>query len=147
LKFCAKQARLHYLRWRGNFDPVRAPTPICRGKETAEEWLDVHRTWHRRVAAAPAPWLYGHIERWPTASNHCVSCANLQDETGGFYGLPIAFEPQKYGPLTHQRTARRCAPSHLAVSDLSRSHRPLTRIAVSLGLTLAKVSLSYGGDI
>src|SRR3989442_537495 len=24
---------------------------ICRGKETAEEWLDVHRTWHRMGGA------------------------------------------------------------------------------------------------
>src|SRR5437667_8093808 len=31
--------------WPDVFDPV-VRDQICRGKETAAEWLDVHRTWH-----------------------------------------------------------------------------------------------------
>ena len=43
------------------FDPaIRAQ--ICRGKETAEEWLDVHRTWHRMGGRSTATMLFGHLE-------------------------------------------------------------------------------------
>src|SRR4029450_8932508 len=43
------------------FDPVVRDT-ICRVKETAAEWLDVHRTSHEIVRPAPCMLLYGHIE-------------------------------------------------------------------------------------
>src|SRR5262249_58547203 len=43
------------------FDPgVR--DRICRGKETAEEWLDVHRVWHRMGGGSTCTMLYGHVE-------------------------------------------------------------------------------------
>src|SRR5690606_5769346 len=35
---------------------------ICRGKENADEWLDVHRTWHRMGGRSTCTMLYGHIE-------------------------------------------------------------------------------------
>ena len=43
------------------FDPVVRDT-ICRGKETAAEWLDVHRTWHKMGGRSTCTMLYGHIE-------------------------------------------------------------------------------------
>src|SRR5438067_13370752 len=43
------------------FDPgVR--DSICRGKETAAEWLDVHRIWHELGGRSTCTMLYGHIE-------------------------------------------------------------------------------------
>ena len=35
---------------------------ICRGKESAEEWLEVHRTWHQMGGRSTCTMLYGHIE-------------------------------------------------------------------------------------
>src|ERR1051326_7584850 len=35
---------------------------ISRGKETAEEWLDVHRIWHRMGGRSPCPMLYAPVE-------------------------------------------------------------------------------------
>jgi len=35
---------------------------IARGTESAEEWLDVHRTWHRLGGRSTCTMLYGHVE-------------------------------------------------------------------------------------
>ena len=43
------------------FDPI-VRDQICRGKETAAEWLDVHRTWHSMGGRSTCTMLYGHIE-------------------------------------------------------------------------------------
>src|SRR6266567_4042469 len=76
------------------FDPgVR--DSICRGKETAAEWLDVHRTWHEMGGRSTCTMLYGHIETLAHRVDHLSQLRRLQDETGGFTGfVPFAFEPQ-----------------------------------------------------
>jgi aminodeoxyfutalosine synthase len=76
------------------FDPaVRAQ--ICRGKETAEEWLEVHRTWHQLGMRSTATMLFGHIESAAQRVDHLRRLRELQDETHGFTGfIPFAFEPE-----------------------------------------------------
>jgi aminodeoxyfutalosine synthase len=41
---------------------ARVRDELCRGKETAAEWLDVHRTWHQMGGRSTCTMLYGHIE-------------------------------------------------------------------------------------
>ena len=48
---------------------------IARGKESAEEYLDVHRTWHKMGGRSTCTMLFGHVERWRTASITCTNCA------------------------------------------------------------------------
>src|SRR3984893_8339023 len=68
---------------------------ICRGKETAEEWLDVHRTWHRMGGRSTCTMLYGHVETVAHRIDHLRRLRELQDETHGFTALvPFAFEPE-----------------------------------------------------
>jgi aminodeoxyfutalosine synthase len=121
---------------------------ICRGKETAEEWLDVHRTWHRMGGRSTCTMLYGHIETLEQRVDHLRQLRALQDETGGFSGfVPFAFEPQTT-ELAHIKRASAIEQlRNLAVSRIfldSIDH--LTAYWVSLGLPLAQVSLSYGVD-
>src|SRR5215831_9966388 len=86
------------------FDPI-VRDQICRGKETAGEWLDVHRTWHTMGGRSTCTMLYGHIETLPHRSDHLRQLRELQDETGGFTGfVPFAFEPQTT-VLAHIRRA------------------------------------------
>jgi len=77
---------------RGNF-PQRSPFAIARGKESAEEYLDVHRTWH---TAGPAQHLYdayGHVETLADRVDHLRQLRALQDETNGFTALiPLAYQ-------------------------------------------------------
>src|SRR5213078_2735658 len=76
------------------FDPVVRDT-ICRGKETADEWLEVHRIWHNMGGRSTCTMLYGHIETLAQRVDHLSQLRRLQDETRGFTGfVPFAFEPQ-----------------------------------------------------
>ena len=121
---------------------------ICRGKETAEEWLDVHRIWHRMGGRSTCTMLYGHIETLEQRVDHLRQLRELQDETGGFSGfVPFAFEPQTT-VLAHIKRAsaieqlRNLAVSRIYLDNIDH----LTAYWVSLGLPLAQVSLSYGVD-
>jgi aminodeoxyfutalosine synthase len=131
------------------FDPVVRDT-ICRGKETAAEWLDVHRTWHEMGGRSTCTMLYGHIETPAQRVDHLRQLRQLQDETGGFTGfVPFAFEPSESGgTLAHVKRAtafeqlRNLAVSRIYLDNIDH----LTAYWVSLGLPLAQVSLSYGVD-
>jgi aminodeoxyfutalosine synthase len=121
---------------------------ICRGKESAEEWLDVHRTWHGMGGRSTCTMLYGHIETIEQRVDHLRQLRELQDETGGFTGfVPFAFEPQTT-ILAHVKPAsafdqlRNLAVSRIYLDNIEH----LTAYWVSMGLPLAQISLNYGVD-
>src|ERR1043166_5096244 len=131
------------------FDPT-VRDKICRGKETAAEWLDVHRTWHSMGGRSTCTMLYGHIETLAQRVDHLRQLRQLQDETGGFTGfVPFAFEPtQSNGVLaTFKRVSAFEQLRNLAVSRIYLDNIDhLTAYWVSLGLPLASVALNYGVD-
>ena len=121
---------------------------ICRGKENAEEWLEVHRTWHSMGGRSTSTMLYGHIETLAQRVDHLRQLRGLQDETSGFTGfIPFAFEPQTT-VLSHIKAAsaveqlRNLAVSRIYLDNIDH----VTAYWVSMGLPLAQVSLSYGVD-
>ena len=63
------------------FDP-EVRDEICRGKESAEEWLDVHRLWHGMGRRSTCTMLYGHVETLEQRVDHLRQLRELQDETG-----------------------------------------------------------------
>src|SRR5438309_4934063 len=131
------------------FDPV-VRDQICRGKETAAEWLDVHRMWHQMGGRSTCTMLYGHIETPAHRVDHLRQLRELQDETGGFTGfVPFAFEPSAaHGMLAHIKRAsafeqlRNLAVSRIYLDNIDH----LTAYWISLGLPLAQVSLGCCGD-
>ncbi len=129
------------------FDPA-VRDEICRGKESAEEWIEVHRTWHQMGGRSTATMLYGHIETLAQRVDHLRQLRELQDETRGFTGfVPFAFEPQT-PVLAHIRRAsaveelRNLAVSRIYLDNFDH----ITAYWVSIGLPLAQLSLSYGVD-
>src|SRR5438309_5734726 len=129
------------------FDP-QVRDEICRGKESAEEWLDVHRMWHQMGGRSTCTMLYGHIETLEQRVDHLRQLRELQDETGGFTGfVPFAFEPQTtvlahVKPATAVEQLRNLAVSRIFLDNIDH----LTAYWVSMGLPLAQVSLAYGVD-
>jgi aminodeoxyfutalosine synthase len=129
------------------FDPA-VREELCRGKETAEEWLDVHRIWHGMGGRSTCTMLYGHIETPAQRVDHLRHLRELQDETAGFTGfVPFAFEPQTT-VLSHVKPAsafeqlRNLAVSRIYLDNIDH----LTAYWISMGLPLAQISLSYGVD-
>ncbi|HEY5704428.1 MAG TPA: aminofutalosine synthase MqnE [Terrimicrobiaceae bacterium] len=131
------------------FDP-EIRDKICRGKETAEEWAEVHRIWHQMGGHSTCTMLYGHIERAHHRVDHLRRLRELQDETGGFTGfIPFAFEPDGARPVLHGIPHATAFEElrNLAISRIFLDNIPhVTAYWISLGLPLAQLSLSYGVD-
>jgi len=131
------------------FDPV-IRDQICRGKETADEWLEVHRTWHQMGGRSTCTMLFGHIETPEHRVAHLGRLRELQDQTGGFTGfVPFAFEPEGARPeLKHIPHAtgfeelRNLAVSRIYLDNFDH----ITAYWISLGLPLAQIALNYGVD-
>lgn len=121
---------------------------ICRGKETADEWLDVHRTWHQMGMRSTATMLFGHIETVQQRVDHLRRLRELQDETGGFTGfIPFACVPETTAlahlqPPTAFEELKNLAVSRVYLDNFDH----LTAYWVSLGLPLASLALNYGVD-
>jgi aminodeoxyfutalosine synthase len=121
---------------------------IARGKESAEEYLDVHRTWHKLGQRSTCTMLYGHVESLADRVDHLRQLRALQDETHGFCGfVPLAYQPQDNDiPVDHPPTGFDSLRT-IAVSRIYLDNFPhITAYWVGLGLKLAQVALSYGAD-
>jgi aminodeoxyfutalosine synthase len=121
---------------------------IAKGKESAGEWLDVHRTWHRMGGRSTCTMLYGHVESLADRVDHLRQLRALQDETGGFTGfVPLPYQPENNEiPVEHPPSGFDALRT-IAVSRLYLDNIPhITAYWVGLGLKLAQVALSYGAD-
>jgi aminodeoxyfutalosine synthase len=123
---------------------------ICKGKETADEWAEVHRTWHQMGGRSTCTMLYGHIETTRHRVDHLRRLRELQDETGGFTGfIPFAFEPDGARPvlkgIPHATAFEELR--NLAIGRIYLDNIPhITAYWISLGLPMAQVALNYGVD-
>jgi aminodeoxyfutalosine synthase len=121
---------------------------IARGKESADEYLDVHRTWHRLGGRSTCTMLYGHVESLADRVDHLRYLRNLQDETRGFVGfVPLPYQPENndipaQNPPTGFDALRTIAVSRIYLDNFDH----ITAYWVGLGLKLAQVALSYGAD-
>jgi aminodeoxyfutalosine synthase len=121
---------------------------IARGKESAEEYLDVHRTWHEMGGRSTCTMLYGHVESIEDRVDHLRRLRELQDQTGGFTGfIPLPYQPENNPipvrtPPTGFDTLRTLAVSRVYLDNVDH----ITAYWVGLGLKLAQVALHYGAD-
>ena len=123
---------------------------ICRGKETSDEWIDTHRTWHRMGGRSTCTMLFGHVETMAQRVEHLRRLRDLQDETGGFTGfIPFAFVPEgvtrELRELPHTTgfdELRNLAVSRIYLDNFAH----ITAYWVAMGLPLAQVALGYGVD-
>jgi aminodeoxyfutalosine synthase len=121
---------------------------IAKGKESADEYLDVHRQWHRLGGRSTCTMLYGHVESLADRVDHLRQLRALQDETHGFTGfVPLAYQPEDNDiPVAHPPTGFDSLRT-IAVSRIYLDNFPhITAYWVGLGLKLAQVALSYGAD-
>src|SRR6266487_4131012 len=121
---------------------------IARGKESAEEYLDVHRTWHRMGGRSTCTMLCGHVESLADRVDHLRQLRALQDETRGYVGfVPLPYQPENNEiPVEHPPTGfdslRTIAISRIYLDNFDH----ITAYWVGMGLKLAQVALSYGAD-
>jgi aminodeoxyfutalosine synthase len=129
------------------FNPT-VRSQIAKGKESAAEYLEVHRTWHKLGERSTCTMLYGHVESLADRVDHLRQLRALQDETGGFVGfIPLAYQPENNKiPVRHRPTGFDSLRT-IAVSRIYLDNFPhITAYWIGLGLKLAQVALSYGAD-
>ncbi|MCB1127980.1 MAG: CofH family radical SAM protein, partial [Verrucomicrobiae bacterium] len=121
---------------------------IARGKESAEEWLAVHRAWHAMGGRSTCTMLFGHVESPADRVDHLLRLRDLQDEHTGFVGfIPLPYQPDNNGipvtrPPTGFDTLKTIAASRLLFDNVPH----ITAYWVGMGLKLAQVALSHGAD-
>ena len=121
---------------------------IAKGKESGEEYLDVHRQWHKLGGRSTCTMLYGHVESLADRVDHLRQLRALQDETHGFTALiPLAYQPENNDiPVTTPPTGFDSLRT-IAVSRIYLDNFPhITAYWVGFGMKLAQVALSYGAD-
>ena len=121
---------------------------IAKGKESAAEYLDVHRTWHKLGERSTCTMLYGHVESLADRVDHLHQLRELQDETYGFVGfIPLAYQPENNKIPIRHRPSGFDSLRTIAVSRIYLDNFPhITAYWIGLGLKLAQVALSYGAD-
>ena len=121
---------------------------IAKGKESAEEYLDVHRTWHKLGGRSTCTMLFGHVESLADRVDHLRQLRALQDETRGFVGfVALPYQPENNDipvktPPTGFDALRTIAVSRIYLDNFDH----ITAYWVGMGMKLAQVALSYGAD-
>ncbi|WZO99425.1 cyclic dehypoxanthinyl futalosine synthase [Isosphaeraceae bacterium EP7] len=73
----------------------RVRKEITRGKVLSDDWIDVHRVWHKLGGKSTATMMFGHIETLEERVEHFERVRQLQDETGGLTAfISWTFQPE-----------------------------------------------------
>jgi aminodeoxyfutalosine synthase len=121
---------------------------IAGGKCNAEQWLEIHRIWHKLGKRSNATMLYGHIENYEHRVDHMRRLRDLQDETGGFQTfIPLKFRNQgnemSHVPEVSQiEDLRNYAISRIYLDnfDHMKAYWPM------IGRQVGQLSLAFGVD-
>ncbi|RXK13464.1 aminofutalosine synthase MqnE [Halarcobacter mediterraneus] len=68
---------------------------VCGGKVTSQQWLDIHKLWHKSGHESNATMLFGHVEQREHRIDHMLRLRKLQDETQGFNAfIPLVYQKE-----------------------------------------------------
>ncbi len=121
---------------------------ICKGKLSADEWLNITEIAHNEGIRSNATMLFGHIESYDDRMNHLEQLRELQHKTNGFNAfIPLTFHPQNT-QLDHIKKStavdqlKTIAVSRIVLDNISH----IKGYWVMLGESIAQMSLYYGAD-
>ena len=125
-------------------EPTRSK--ICKGKQSAEDWLEVHRIAHNMGLSSTCTMLYGHIETDADRVDHILQLRELQDETRGFTTfIPLSFHPDNTQMSDVRPSGGILDLKNYAVSRLLLDNIPhIKAYWIMVGLPIAQLSQQYG---
>jgi cyclic dehypoxanthinyl futalosine synthase len=117
-------------------------------KCSAEEWLNVCRTWHRRGGRGSATMMFGHAETPAQRIEHLEELRKLQDETGGFTAFICwTFQPANTALAGLKKTGAFEYLKTLAVSRLYLDNfANLQASWVTQGLAVGQLAMRSGAN-
>ncbi len=98
---------------------------ICGGKVTSDQWIQIHKTWHKAGKQSNATMLFGHVETRDNRIDHMIRLRNLQDETGGFNAfIPLVYQTENNylkieAPLTGIEILKTYAIARIVLDNIS----------------------------
>ncbi len=98
---------------------------ICGGKVKSDEWLEIHRLWHKAGKQSNATMLFGHVESRENRIDHMIRLRDLQDETNGFNAfIPLVYQTENNylkvkEPLTGQEILKTYAIARIMLDNIS----------------------------
>jgi cyclic dehypoxanthinyl futalosine synthase len=131
----------------------RVRSQITRGKVMTDDWLDVHRVWHRLGGRSTATMMFGHVETLAERIEHLERLRALQDESlaAGHKGF-TAFIGWTFQPENTQMAHVPPAGAHeyLRTNAVSRLYldnfASLQSSWVTQGLKVGQMAMTMGSN-
>jgi aminodeoxyfutalosine synthase len=98
---------------------------ICGGKVTSQQWLEIHKLWHKAGKQSNATMLFGHVESPEHRIDHMIRLRDLQDETGGFNAfIPLVYQTENNylkvkAPITGQEVLKTYAIARIVLDNIT----------------------------
>ena len=121
---------------------------ICKGKVSSENWLKIHKLWHKRGKKSNATMLFGHIENRYHRIEHMMRLKKLQQETNGFNAfIPLVYQRKNnYLNVTNFLSGIEILKT-IAISRILLENIPhIKAYWVTTTLNLSLVAQNYGAD-
>jgi len=121
---------------------------ICKGKVNSQQWLEIHKLWHKRGRKSNATMLFGHIENREHRIDHMLRLRALQEETGGFNAfIPLVYQMQNNFLNVKEAITAHEILKTMAVSRLVLDNIPnLKAYWVTSTINLALLSQEFGAN-
>ncbi len=121
---------------------------ICKGKVTSDQWIEIHRRWHKRGRHSNATMLFGHVEEPHHRIDHMIRLRDLQDETGGFNTfIPLVYQRENNFLNVKKFLSSQEILKTMAISRIMLDNFPhIKAYWVTSTVNLALVSQAYGAD-
>ena len=121
---------------------------ICRGKESSQEYLDIHRTAHEIGIPTNCTMLFGTIESVEHRVKHMIKIRELQQETSGFQCfVPYPFLPDDSRLPEAQLATGAEILRVVAISRLMLNNIPhIKAYRMNFGDNIAELALQFGAD-
>ena len=118
-------------------------------KESADDWLKVHRIAHGLGLRSNATMLYGMVESPADRIDHMLRLRTLQDETGGFQTfIPLVFHPKtnKEGVDGVWSTGLNDLKTYAISRLMLDNFQHIKAYWATLGLKMSQLVLKFGVD-
>ncbi len=121
---------------------------ICNGKESSEEYLDIHRTAHLLGLPTNSTMLFGTIENASQRISHLDKIRKLQDQTGGFQCfVPYPFLPDRTRLPQAQHSTGNETLRTISISRIMLDNVPhIKAYRMNIGDYLSSLALNAGAD-
>jgi len=121
---------------------------ICRGKESSQEYLDIHRAAHHLGIPSNCTMLFGTVESIDDRITHLIKLRELQDETSGFQCfVPYPFLPDSSRLPEAQLASGNEILRMIAVSRLMLDNiHHIKAYRMNIGDSLSELAIRCGAD-